>query len=115
MRCAAGELDDFDATLDRAHCVEEHLAMLLADDQRQFLVMSVQQLKVAREDPYPSNRWSGAPGRKRGCRGRDRAVDVLAVPQRDCSDHCARRRVADITAAGAVRIGGRTIDPERDG
>ena len=81
VRRADGELDDFDAALHRAHRVEKHLAVLLADERRDLFLMQLHQLAKARENAGAAQGRRRPPGRERGHGGLDRIIDIVRVGQ----------------------------------
>ena len=91
VRRADGELDDLDAALHRAHRVEKHLAVLLADERRELLLVL---LDAARETGSGSRaRRSGGVARHAGnaaAAAFDRVVDVGGIRERHGPDHLRR-------------------------
>src|SRR5213594_3411452 len=82
MGRAGGELDDFDATLHRAHRVEKYFPVLLADDQRELLLMLLHELAEPRQDPRPAKGRGRPPLSRQGRRPPDWRTGQRARPDR---------------------------------
>src|SRR5439155_3254942 len=115
MGRAGGELDDFDATLHRAHRVEKYFPVLLADDQRELLLRLRHGLAEPRQDPRPAKGRGRPPSWISGDRRFHGKVDVLPVGERDNAHDLTGRGVGDIAPPRRARCRARAIYPERDG
>ena len=113
VRRADGELDDFDAALHRAHRVEKHLAVLLADERRDLFLMQLHQLAKARENAGAAQGRRRPPGRERGHGGLHRIIDIVRVRKGNRPNNLTGRRVGHLTEATAGRSDFLSVNPQR--
>ncbi len=113
MRNAGRELDDFDASRDRALCVGERLAVLLRDDARDVLLVRVQQLAKAHQHARAPKRRRRAPRGKCSSGRLHRRIDVCPVRERHVPNHFAGRRVRHLAVARRLRRHRAATDPQR--
>src|SRR5712692_4601918 len=106
MRDAAGELDDFEAAGDLALGVGEDLAVLLADDPRQGVVLAVQQFEELEHDACAGQRRRRGPAGKRRPGGLHGLIDRAGAGKGDAADFFAGRRIEDIAPAPAPTVAG---------
>ena len=99
---ARGELDDFNASLNRPHRIEKDLAVLLADQRGQLFLMQFDELAKPIQNARAPERRRRTPGRK-GRDGRlDCRVNVGAIGHRHGADRLAGCRIGDDAVTGTV-------------
>ncbi len=98
----AGKFDDLDTAHHLAACVGQHLAVLAANDLRQFILVLVQQLLELEHHPRTAQRGLLGPGRKRRLGRRNRFIHGLHAGQRNARLDRADCRIEDIAVTLAL-------------
>src|SRR3546814_3364485 len=91
MRRAAGELDHFEAALDVAMRVGDHLAVLRREQMREFLLMSLDHRLEIEQDARAALRIERCPRGLRGSRRGHCRLEIARTPQRHPCLTLARR------------------------
>ena len=99
LRNSGRELDDFDATHDRAARVVEHLAVLRSDQPCQLVEVLVDQALEVEHDARATHRRRRRPAFERLLGRRDRGRDVGARGHRHLARLGAERRIEDAAIA----------------